>query len=173
MKNKANGIFRSRTTLLLLLTAAALLSGCWISHSRYDKTGEKDLVSAELLKGRDGHGVSGHFDPDAYELLRTLEGEKLENFLSELKNIEFTDAVILLPITTDPSFCYGVYVVRLRWADGRTQCISCEGYGESFDASGNVEKANHYGCDRETWHAFFEKYASVSGSQSLPDGQSG
>ena len=82
----------------------------------------------------------------------------MADFLSDLSNIQFSDTIIIAIAAVDPSFYYDDWVTRINYTDGSFSLISCDGFGESYDANDQVTDRNHFGCDNDEWKQFIGKY---------------
>ena len=87
----------------------------------------------------------------------TIPKDQKAAFLDNLSDIRFSDTIIITIAAVDPSF-FMDWTVRIDYNDGTFDLISCAGYGESYDSSGQVASAHHYGCDDEQWMTFLAKY---------------
>ena len=87
-----------------------------------------------------------------------IPAEENTDFLHDLANIRFSDAIIIVLAAIDPSFYYDEWTVRINYTDGSYELISSDGYGETYDNNGEVIDAHHFGCDQEEWRTFIGKY---------------
>ena len=147
--------------IFIVLTVLAIsLSGCVTLRNRIDDIDVKNVSSINIYDLRESSDHESGF----YEKIApvyTLEETIFNDFFDTLDEIVFTDTLILLPVAADPSFYYSSWVVRINFSDGSYRFISCGGYGESFDSSGNITNRNHYGCDYDEWEQFIVKYLPV------------
>jgi len=151
---KIRYIFLFVLSLILLLS----LTSCIIipTFKRY-KIDAEEVFSIEIydLRSSDTHG-SDFLETQAPAYV--IEEQQITDFLGDLSDIRFSDTVVIAVAAVDPSFSYGDWVVRIRYTDGSCALISCNGYGETYDASGAVIDTNHFGCDGEEWEEFVSKY---------------
>lgn len=141
--------------LLCTLLSALLisLSSCVIipRYKTYD-------IDAETVSSAEIHqlGTEDYF-PGEETLVQTVEGDQLEDFLSDLSDIRFSD-IIIFPMAMDPGFDFGNWVVRINYTDGSYALISDGGYGETYDGNDSRTDLNHYDCDSDKWNAFINNY---------------
>ena len=93
-------------------------------------------------------------EPAVYQ----IPDDQTADFLSDLSQIRFSDAIVIVLAAMDPSFYYGEWVTRINYTDGTYEMISCAGYGETYDQNDNHIKSHHYGCDDDEWNNFIGKY---------------
>ena len=161
---------RILTLSLLLGIIAVFLSGCIVipRYERFDIA--EDTVSSieiyDLRECGDRFGGAGFLETETpvYEIPQ----EKKADFLKSLYNIRFTNHIVIIIAAVDPSFSYGEWVARINYTDGRYELISCQGYGETFNESGELVSWNHFGCDDDEWNGFIGEYVpdEIFGSQS-------
>lgn len=139
------------------MLTAVILCGCIPIYNNVDDIKAEDIESIEIYDlsncDKPYSGFHNKIDP-VYTLDKTLHGE----FLDELSEIEFRDTLVRLPIPMDPNFSYDVLTVRINYTNGNFRLISCDGYGETYNKSGEVIDFDHYGCDNDEWRGFIEKY---------------
>ena len=99
-------------------------------------------------------------EPRPYETtsVYTIPEESKVDFLSDLAKIQFTDYIIIVLAAIDPSFDFARWTARINYTDGSYEFISCYGYGETYDKSGNRISYHHYSCEDTEWWALIEKY---------------
>ncbi len=147
-----------RCLLLLFCVFAILLSfsSCIVWHKRINDIDEEDVASIDIYYlGEDVFDRSGFYLTQTP--VHTLDHKQHEAFLDDLGDIVFGQGLILIA-ANDPSFSYGEWVVRINFTDGSFRFISCAGFGETFDASGELIESDHYGCDDEEWNALIDQY---------------
>lgn len=146
--------------LISVLSLAILLSitGCVIIplHKNYNLDSE-EVASVEIYDLRNSETHYSNF-LEAESPVYTVKKDKTADFLSDLSEIDFSDALIITIAAVDPSFEYGDWVVRINYADESFSLISCNGYGESYDSNGETADDNHFGCDNDEWNQFIGKY---------------
>lgn len=151
---------RRQTLSLLILSLAMLvtLTGCIVipQYKQYDIAPEEvSSIEIHYLQERTQYREQS---PGAETLAYTLEDAQKADFLSDLSDIRFSDAIIITIAAIDPSFSYGVWTVRINYTDGSYAFLSCDGYGETFDANDSRIEGNHFDCDDDEWEAFIRKY---------------
>ena len=138
---------------ILLLGLLASFSSCVIIpiYKTYD-------IDAETVSSAEIHQLDKeNYFPGEETLVRTVEGDQLEDFLSDLSDIRFS-TIIVFPASMDPSFNFGNWVVRINYTNGSYALISDGGYGEAYDENDSRTDLNHYGCDSDKWNAFINNY---------------
>ncbi len=143
------------TTILLLM---CVLTSCIIIPKYKNFDISSDTVSSieiyDLRNSKTHYSDFLETETPAYKI-----AEKTNNdFLSDLKNIEFSDTIIITVAAVDPSFTYDDWVARINYNDGSYELISCDGYGEKFNENDEVTESHHFSCDNDEWHTFIEKY---------------
>lgn len=159
-----------KLTLLIISLAllVPILSGC-IIIPRYTNF-EIDATTVESIEIYDLYRDTKIIEDEEYDpYLReprpyettsvyTIPEEEKADFLSDLAKIQFTDYIIIVPAPIDPSFAFARWTARINYTDGSYEFISCYGYGETYDANGELISCHHNGCDDDEWFAFIEKY---------------
>ena len=125
--------------LLLIFVLLISLNGCVIipRHMNYDDINREQVSSVDiydLYKSESNYSDFLTTETPVY----TLTNDQLDSFLSDLADIRFTDYIIIVLAAVDPSFSYGDWVVRINYTDGSYSLISCDGYGETYDANNQV-----------------------------------
>ncbi len=147
---KIKNVTRALTLSLTLLILLPLLCGCVTLVYDFEDIDNGKVESISF------YDLSGYAEKSSEELLSsepffTLPAEEHDEFIAELKKLEFKDSFpIFMP--SDPSFSYGAYVVRFEFDDGSSRYLSCTGYNETFDADGKWISSDHYGCNDESWN---------------------
>ena len=143
---------------ILFMAILTSLTGCIIIplHKQY-KIDAADVSSIEIydLRNKEKYG-SGFIETEIP--VYTIEEEKIDEFLEDLSDIHFSDTILIVLAPTDPSFYYDEWVAKVNYIDGSYSLISCDGYGEAYDANDQRIDSNHYGCDDEEWKRFIKKY---------------
>ena len=143
---------------LLLLALVSVLTGCVIIpvEEHYDVPKKEQVHSVEIYDLRE---VSAEMRlPEGLTPVYTLQKSQLESFWKDLKEISFTDHIIIVLAAVDPSFSFGDWVVRINYRDGNYTLLSSAGYNVTFNAQGKQEDRNHWSCDDEEWEQFVLKY---------------
>ena len=143
-------------TAILLL---CMLTSCIVirRHKRY-KIPSDTVASVEIYDLRECYQRNfGGFLEEEHPVYE-IPQEDQEAFLEDLSKIRFTDVIVITVAAVDPSFYYGDWTARINYDDGTYELISCGGYGETYDQSGEVIDSHHYGCDADAWEEFIGKY---------------
>lgn len=138
---------------ILLFSLLISLSSCVIipRYMTYD-------IDAETVSSAEIHQLGKEdYLPSEETLIQTIEGDQLEDFLSDLSDIRFSD-IIIFPAAMDPSFAFGTWVVRINYTDGSYALISDRGYGETYDENDSRTDLNHFDCDNDKWNQFIKDY---------------
>ena len=141
-----------------LLLVMSILTSCIIPLNkkfRFKKERVESIEVYDLCQCKNTEGSSFlETESPVYE----IPEEALDDFLTDLAEIRFSDALVLLPIPQDPSFWYGTWTLRINYIDGSYQLLSNCGYGQTFDARGEITDTHHFSCDKEEWEALIGKY---------------
>ena len=149
-----------RIVLLFLssILVMSCLSGCIIiPRYHHFEIDVRTVSSIQIYDLCEDEGWSSQFlatETPVYD----ISEEQSADFLANLSNIQFEDAIIIVLAAIDPSFNYDVWTVRINYTDGSYELISCLGYGQTFDSNNEQIKGHHWGCEREVWEDFLEKY---------------
>ena len=143
--------------LTIVLVMLALTSCIIIPLYKRFEIDADTVVSIEIYDLCEYDSLYGGFVKTELPVYKIPE-EKVADFLSELGEIRFTDAIIIVLAATDPSFYYDVWTVRINYIDGSYELISCDGYGQTYNKDGEITDSHHFGCDQEEWLTFVGKY---------------
>ena len=146
-------------SVLLVFMCAITLSACiMIPLSKYYNISPDEVESVQFydLRAQDVNHYHG-FDL-IYEPVYTVPEEKMAEFLTDFANLKFSDTLIITIAAVDPSFSYGDWVVRINYSNGQYSFYSSGGYGETYDAEGNVITSTHYSCDKEELEELIGKH---------------
>lgn len=157
------GMIEMKTKRVLLISVLFLvilvsLTGCIIipTYKQYDIDAET-VSSVEIYDLRNSDTHYSDFLASQTPVY-TVEQDQTSDFLSDLSGIRFSDAIIIAIAAIDPSFVYDDWVVRINYTDGSYSLISCDGYGETYDANDQVIETNHFGCEDDEWKQLIGKY---------------
>ena len=144
-------------TLWLLMLVC--LTGCIVipRHKTFEISPDTvSTIKIYDLRGRESR-FEGAVDADApvYE----LPEEEKTDFLTELAKVDFSDEILIMLAAVDPSFSFGEWVVRINYADGSYEFLSCNAFGSVFNQNDELISTHHYGSKREEWIAFLGNYA--------------
>lgn len=151
---------------LLVLAAVVLsltvcLSGCIIVPlHKYYKIPYEEVAAVQFYDLRNGHSTYNDFR-HTVDPVYTLPEEEIADFLNGFSKPEFTDTVVIALASVDPSFSYGEWVVRIDFTDKSYTFYSCAGYGETFDAGGNLIDSTHFGCDCDELAELINRYYPI------------
>lgn len=122
------------------------------------EVGKEELSSVQIYDLREYKSEGSSFlttMSPAY----TVKEDELDRFLEDLSAIQFSDVdIIFSVIPSDPSFSFDEWTVRLNYTNGSSYIFSCDGYGERYDADGNVIECDHFSCDNDEWNEFIGCY---------------
>ncbi|MPM90422.1 hypothetical protein SDC9_137543 [bioreactor metagenome] len=151
-------VFKFSLLAILLIVVLTSFSSCIIIpvYKNY-KINREDLSSVDIYDMRNCENNYNDFFV-AETPVYTLTDDQLDDFLSDLADIRFSDHIIIVLAAVDPSFSYSNWVIRLNYTDGTYTLISSGGYGETYDAKGDLIKTNHFGCDDDEWRQFISRY---------------
>ena len=154
--------------LISLALLVPLLSGCIIipryTNFEIDATTVESIEiydlyrDTKIIKDEEYGPYLRELRPSETTSVYTLPKESEADFLSDLAKIQFNDYIIIVLAAIDPSFNYDRWTARINYTDGSYEFISCRGYGETFNANGELISCHHNGCDDEEWWALIEKY---------------
>ena len=151
--------------ILLTITAVLLaisLSGCIIiPMTKYYNLPIEEVASVQFydLRNHADWQMPG-FD-DKCEPVYTLPEEDIEAFLKDFSKVKFSDTIVIMLASVDPSFSYGNWVVRINFTNGQYTFYSCGGFGETMDASGNTISTTHFYCKEEMLIQLIGKYYEI------------
>lgn len=153
--------FKQFILMAVILVSVICLSGCIvIPQGKYYDISAEQVSSVQFYDFRNSeYGYDG-FD-HSEEPVYTLAEDQLEDFLNDFSNLRFSDTIVIALAAVDPSFSYGDWVVRINFTDGSYTLYSCGGYGETYDADGNVASSTHFSCDEEELAELIGKYYSI------------
>ncbi len=78
--------------------------------------------------------------------------------MSDFSKVKFSDTIIIVLASIDPSFYYGEWVIRINFTDGLYSFYSCGGYGETYDAEGDRVSTTHFSCDYDVLENLISDY---------------
>ena len=144
--------------ILLLVSILISFSSCvWIPRYTKYHIDNDSLTSVDIYDLRKSTTNDSRFlklETPVY----TLTEEQIPDFVEDLESLWFDDSIFLVLAAMDPSFHYGDWVVRLNYNNGSYTLISSGGYGETYNAAGEVIDSNHYSYDDEKWEKFVLRY---------------
>lgn len=144
--------------LLLFLIVLLSLTSCILIPIQKHYDIDPETVSSIEIYDLRGVDTYYSFFLESETPVYSIEEDQMADFLSDLSNIQFSDTIIITIAAVDPSFFYDDWVTRINYTDGSFSLISCDGFGESYDANDQVTDRNHFGCDNDEWKQFIGKY---------------
>lgn len=147
-----------------MLVAVLMISLCGciiIPLSKYYDYSADEVESVQFYDLRAQDAVrDGSFDT-IYDPVCTLSGETVAEFLKDFSKLEFSDEIVITIAAVDPSFSYGIWVVRINFTNGQYAYYSCAGYGMTLDADGKYVSSTHYSCDDAELEELIGKYYEI------------
>lgn len=145
---------------LMTFVLIVSLSGCIIIPlTKYYDISAEEVESVQFYDLRNEESYMG-LDP-TLEPVYTIPEEDIEAFLEDFSKLEFSDSIIIALAAVDPSFYYGEWVVRINFSNGQYTFYSCGGFGETFDAEGELISSTHFSCDCEELSNLIGKYYDI------------
>ena len=144
--------------IAVLVLVTSILTSCIIPFYKNFRFKEDRVASIEVYDLCQCKNTEGPYFLETESPVYEIPEETLDDFLTDLAEIRFSDALVLLPIPQDPSFGYDTWTLRINYIDGSYQLLSNCGYGQTFDARGEITDTHHFSCDREEWEALIGKY---------------
>lgn len=145
---------------LTIIFLMSVLSGC-VYIPLFERF-EIDPATVESIEIYDLRQCKSTFGGDFLETetpVYQIPAEQVDDFLADLADIQFTDAVVIIfPAVMDPSFYYDAWTVRINYTNGNYELISCDHFGQTFDKNGEKIDTHHWGCDSDKWWALIGKY---------------
>ena len=142
----------------MIFTIVFALSSCVIipMHKNFVIDPAK-IASIEIYDLRKSDTYGEAFLEDTSPVYE-IPNEEIDDFASDLAQIEFTRYIVFVLAATDPVFEYGYFVARINYTDGTFELLSNNYWGQTFDQDGNVISSHRYGADSEEWEEFIGKY---------------
>ena len=149
---------RCLLSALMIFTIVFALSSCVIipMHKNFVIDPAK-IASIEIYDLRKSDTYGEIFLEDTSPVYE-IPSEEIDDFTSDLAQIEFTRYIVFVLAATDPVFEYGYFVARINYTDGTFELLSNNYLGQTFDQDGNVISSHRYGCDDKVWEEFIGKY---------------
>jgi len=145
-------------SVLMIFTVIFTLSSCIIiPEYKNFEIDPATIASIEIYDLRESDTRGEAFLEDTSPVYE-IPDEEIDDFTSDLAEIDFTRYIIIVLAAIDPSFNYGDFVVRINYTDGSFELLSDGGWGQTFDQDGEAISGHHYGCDDEEWEEFIGKY---------------
>ena len=147
--------------LCLMMVLLVGLTGCMIIpirqkiELRYDVS---EIAAIEIFNLGDGAY-------DVYQLeelmeqnfipVATLESEQYSGFAEEIKELDFSDTLVIAPASVSTDYSFIGYIVKITYANGEYEILNhrCQAY---HNDKGNYPDS--YGCDEGEWNRLIETY---------------
>ena len=145
-------------SVLMIFTVIFTLSSCIIiPEYKNFVIDPATIASIEIYDLRESDTRGESFLEDTSPVYE-IPNEEIDDFTSDLAQIEFTRYIIITLAAIDPSLNYGDFVVRINYTDGSFELLSDGDFGQTFDQDGEVISGHRYGADSEEWEEFIGKY---------------
>ena len=146
--------------MLTLILALCMLTSCIIiplyRHFRIDIY-EVESIEIYDLPEIETYNYQSGFE-ERLSPIYTLSGKQKNAFLSDLGEIQFEDAIVIVLAAIDRSASYNRWSIKINYTSGSYDTLSCDGYGHSYDENGECTDSHYYSCEREEWEALINKY---------------
>ena len=147
--------------LCLMMVLLVGLTGCMVIpirqkiELRYDVS---EITAIEIYNLGDGAY-------DMYELeelmdnnfmpVATLESEQYSGFAEEIKELDFSDTLVIALASVSTDYSFIGYIVKITYANGEYEILNhrCQTY---HNDKGNYPDS--YGCDEGEWNRLIETY---------------
>lgn len=144
--------------VLLIITVALFLTtltSCIIitTHKNFE-IDENKVSSIEIYDSCKTNNDFSVSDKAVYK----IEQEKISDFLTDLAEIQFSSNNVIALAAIDAERSFDTWIVRVNYTDGSCDIISCASHGERYNKNGELSDFNMYGCDKDEWWTFIEKY---------------
>ena len=142
--------------LLLILT----LSGCVKVPRKWEFLHSADSISAIEIYNL-AESVDGDIPEDA-EPIAFVKQEDFASFCEDISKIQFSNLIILVPVTYDPSWSLGGYVAKIIYENGDYEIICNRGY-QAHEVKNGRDRSFHYNFpDDSTWNNLIESYMDIN-----------
>ena len=144
---------------MAVLVLSFALSGCFVvPMTKYYSFSTAEVASVQFYDFR--HTMEPVFSGfhDECDPVYTLPAKDEAAFLADFSQLEFSDEIVITIMAVDPSFCYGEWVIRINFENGRYAFFSSYGYGETFDDRGELISSNHFGCGDVELEQLIDRY---------------
>ena len=154
-------MFRKITALFVAFLLIFSLTGCMIIpmrqkiELRYDVS---EITAIEI------HNL-GDEAYDIYQLeelmeqnfipVATLESEQYSGFAEEIKELDFSDTLVIAPASVSTDYSFVGYIVKITYANGEYEILNhrCQAY-----CNDDGHYPNAYSCDEGEWDRWIEGY---------------
>ena len=154
--------------VLLFCSVCLSLSGCiyWETSTSYELMHDVSHISCIRIYDTYTNDVSYDYrDPNepCVDLIGEIPSDQISAFVDDLTGLSFVDQhfILLFPVTYDPNFYYGPYIVKVEYEDGSCELISeCIQY--KFYANEKYPYSYDYSVEWDAWLDFLQKYVDVT-----------
>ena len=147
--------------LCLMMVLLVGLTGCMVIpmrqkiELRYDVS---EIAAIEIYNLGDGAY-------DVYQLeelmeqnfipIATLETEQYSGFTEEIKELDFSDTLVIAPASVSTDYSFIGYIVKITYANGEYEILNhrCQAY-----CNDDGHYPNAYSCDEGEWDRWIEGY---------------
>ena len=156
------------STIMMLFLACVTLTGCihWETPVRYELMQDVSNIESIRIYGTDDgsevlYDYSDPIDP-CRVLLVEIPSEQFAAFTEELTSLSFVEPhlIFLFPVTYDPNFYYGNYLVKIEYHDGSCELIS-DIIQRQFRVNEKYADSSDYNTEYEAWLAFLRNWVDL------------
>ena len=85
----------------------------------------------------------------------TLESEQYSGFAEEIKELDFSDTLVIAPASVNTDYSFIGYIVKITYANGEYEILNhrCQAYSND-----DGHYPNAYSCDEGEWDRWIEGY---------------
>ena len=150
--------------VLLVIMLTVVLSGCihWETNVKYELLFDPSEIESILVyAAADNYNYSDPIEPCG-ELLGEIPAEQYAVFTEELTGLPFVEPhlIILFPVTYDPNFYYGNYIVKIEYHDGSCELIS-DIIQRQFRVNEKYSDTFCYSAGDEAWLVFLKNWVEL------------
>ena len=155
-------------SVMLLFFICVSLGGCirWETPVHYGLM--HDLSEIKSIRiyctDDDSEKLYNYSDPDdpCRVLLGEISSDQFAPFTEELIGLSRTEShlIFLFPVTYDPNFYYGNYLVKIEYHDGSCELIS-DLMQSQFKVDEKHPDVTRYAPDQEAWLAFLQNWVTL------------
>ena len=155
-------------TIALVSLICLSLAGCihWETPVSYDLMQDISNIKSIRVYGTDDGSevLYDYSDPNdpCRVLLGEIPSEQYAVFTEELRGLSFVEPhlIILFPVTYDPNFYYGNYLVKIEYHDGSCELIS-DVIQKRFSIDEKYPDSSDYNTEYEAWLAFLRNWVEL------------
>ena len=156
-------------SVLLFSLICTSLVGCihWETPVRYELMHDHSNIKSIRIysASESSYNYSDPNDPCG-ELLSEVSSEQFAAFAEKLSGLSFAEQhmILLIPVTYDPNFYYGNYIVKVEYHDGSCELIS-DIMQRQFRVDEKYPDMTRYGIEQEPWLAFLQNWVDFSNTK--------